>query len=50
MGYEDGYSLSFTHIIKILKKDDGSFYYLSNTIQESPHNQIPDYHIRQSCH
>lgn len=50
MGYEDGYSLAFTHIVKILKKDNGDFYYLSNTIPESPHNQIPDYQIRQSCH
>ena len=43
IGYEKGYPLAFTHIMKIELHDDGTYRYLSNHIVADDHNQIPKY-------
>lgn len=43
IGYEKGYPLAFTHIMKIELRDDDTYCYLSNHIVADDHNQIPKY-------
>lgn len=42
-GYEKGYPIAFTHIVKIKLLDDGSYHYISNHIVPNENNQLPKY-------
>ncbi|RGB68145.1 MULTISPECIES: DUF6070 family protein [unclassified Amedibacterium] len=42
-GYEKGYPVAYTHIVKIELLDDGSYHYISNHIEPDDNNQIPKY-------
>lgn len=42
-GYEKGYPIAFTHIVKIKLLNDGTYHYISNHIVPNENNQLPKY-------
>ena len=42
-GYEKGYPIAFTHIVKIALLDDDTYHYISNQIIPDDHHKLPKY-------